>query len=79
MVKVEPNTVLTLEEIKTRLYELQELVNQLKSDAVVRAKSLEKIQQERVFLQQQLIIVKAELEQSRGQVVPTGIEPRVIN
>jgi glycyl-tRNA synthetase (class II) len=79
MVKVEPNTVLTLEEIKTRLYELQELVNQLKSDAVVRAKSLEKIQQERVFLQQQLIIVKAELEQSRGQVVPTAIEPRVIN
>jgi hypothetical protein len=79
MVKVEPNTVLTLEEIKTRLFELQELVNQLKSDAVVRAKSLEKIQQERVFLQQQLIIVKAELEQSRGQVVPTGIEPRVIN
>jgi hypothetical protein len=79
MVKVEPNTVLTLEEIKTRLYELQELVNQLKSDAVVRAKSLEKIQQERVFLQQQLIIVKAELEQSRGQIVPTFSEPRVIN
>jgi hypothetical protein len=79
MVKVEPNTVLTLEEIKTRLFELQELVNQLKSDAVVRAKSLEKIQQERVFLQQQLIIVKAELEQSRGQIVPTFSEPRVIN
>jgi hypothetical protein len=79
MVKVEPSTVLTLEEIKTRLFELQELVNQLKSDAVVRAKSLEKIQQERVFLQQQLIIVKAELEQARGQVVREVIEPRVIN
>jgi hypothetical protein len=79
MVKVEPSTVLTLEEIKTRLFELQELVNQLKSDAVVRAKSLEKIQQERVFLQQQLIIVKAELEQARGQIVREVIEPRVIN
>ncbi len=79
MVKVEPSTVLSLEEIKTRLRELQELVNQLKSDAVVQSKSLEKIQQERLFLQQQLIIVKAELEQARGQNVRTVIEPRVIN
>jgi glycyl-tRNA synthetase (class II) len=79
MIKVEPSTVLNLEEIKTRLRELQELVNQLKSDAVVRAKSLEQIQQERLFLQQQLIIVKAELEQARGQNVPEVLEPRVIN
>lgn len=79
MVKVEPSTVLSLEEIKNRLRELQELVNQLKSDAVIRAKSLEEIQQERLFLQQQLIIVKAELEQARGQNVPTSPEPRVIN
>ncbi len=79
MVKVEPSTVLNLEEIKTRLRELQELVNQLKSDAVVRAKTLEEIQRERLFLQQQLIIVKAELEQARGQNLPLTVEPRVIN
>jgi chromosome segregation ATPase len=79
MVKVEPSTVLNLEEIKTRLRELQELVNQLKSDAVVRAKSLEVIQAERLFLQQQLSLVKAELEQARGQIVRAVIEPRVIN
>jgi glycyl-tRNA synthetase (class II) len=79
MVKVEPVQTLNLEEIKTRLRDLQALVEQLKSDAVVRAKSLEKIQQERVFLQQQLIIIKAELEQARGQNIPEVIEPRVIN
>jgi hypothetical protein len=79
MVKVEPSTVLSLKEIKTRLRDLQELVEQLKSDAVVRAKSLEVIGQERLFLQQQLIIIKAELEQARGQNVPTTAEPRVIN
>ncbi len=79
MVKVEPGTGLTLEEIKKRLRELQELVNQLKSDAVVQSKSLEEIQAERLFLQQQLSLVKAELEQARGQIVPAVIEPRVIN
>lgn len=79
MVKVEPSTVLNLEEIKNRLRELQELVNQLKSDAVIRSKSLEVIGQERLYLQQQLIIIKAELEQSRGQNAPTSPEPRVIN
>jgi 16S rRNA C1402 (ribose-2'-O) methylase RsmI len=79
MVKVEPSTVLNLEDIKMRLRELQELVNQLKSSTVVRAKSLEKIQQERLFLQQQLIIIKSELEQSRGQSVLVVSEPRVIN
>jgi hypothetical protein len=79
MVKVEPSTVLNLEEIRVRLRELQELVNQLKSDAVVRAKSLEVIHAERLFLQQQLELVKAELEQARGQNVPEVIEPRVIN
>jgi hypothetical protein len=79
MVKVEPSTVLNLEEIKTRLQKLQELVNQFKSDAVVRAKSLEAIQVERLFLQGQLSLVKAELEQARGQIVPTEIELRVIN
>jgi hypothetical protein len=77
MVKVEPSTVLNLEEIKTRLQKLQELVNQFKSDAVVRAKSLEAIQVERLFLQGQLSLVKAELEQARGQIVPTEIELRV--
>jgi hypothetical protein len=79
MVKVEPSTLLNLEDIKTRLRELQELVNQLKSSTVVRAKSLEKIQHERLFLQQQLIIIKSELEQARGQRVPDVLEPRVIN
>ncbi len=79
MVKVESSLVLSLEEIKNRLRELQELVNRLKSDAVIRAKSVEAIQQERLFLQQQLIIVKAELEQARAQNVPTSSEPRVIN
>ncbi len=79
MVKVEPAQILNLEEIKTRLRELQELVNQLKSDAVVRAKSLEVIQAERLFLQQQLERVKAELEQARGQHVQAINEPRVIN
>jgi hypothetical protein len=79
MVKVEPNTVLNLEEIKTRLRELQELVNKLKSDAVVRAKSLEVIQAERLFLQQQLSLVKTELEQAQGQIVSTNPEPRVVN
>jgi glycyl-tRNA synthetase (class II) len=79
MVKVEPVQTLNLEEIKTRLRDLQALVEQLKSDAVIRAKSLEAIQQERVFLQQQLIVIKAELEQARGQNIPEVIEPRVIN
>ncbi len=79
MVKVEPSTVLNLEEIRVRLRELQELVNQLKSDAVVRAKSLAVIQAERLFLQQQLELVKAELEQARGQHVPVVLESRVIN
>jgi glycyl-tRNA synthetase (class II) len=79
MVKVEPSTVLNLEEIKSRLQKLQELVNQLKSDALVRAKSLEVIEAERLFLQQQLERVKTELEQARGQNVPAVIEPRVIN
>ncbi len=79
MVKVEPSTVLNLEEIKTRLHELQELVNQLKSGALVQSKSLEKIQAERLFLQQQLIIVKSELEQALVQTVPANPESRVIN
>jgi glycyl-tRNA synthetase (class II) len=79
MVKVEPVQTLNLEEIKTRLRDLQALVEQLKSDAVIRAKSLEAIQQERMFLQQQLIVIKAELEQARGQNIPEVIEPRVIN
>jgi hypothetical protein len=79
MVKVEPSTVLNLEEIKTRLRELQALVNKLKFDAVVQSKTLELIQAERLFLQQQLSLVKAELEQARGQIVPSVVQPRVIN
>ena len=83
MVRVEPSPVLNLEEIKARLRELQELVNRLKSGALVQSKSLEAIQAERLFLQQQLSLVKAELEQARGlargQNVPANPEPRVIN
>jgi hypothetical protein len=58
---------------------LKQLVEDLKSDAVVRAKSLEMIQQERVFLQQQLTLLKTELDQARGQNLPVTSEPRVLN
>jgi SMC interacting uncharacterized protein involved in chromosome segregation len=79
MVKEKVSLVSNLEEIKTRLRDLQELVNQLKSEAVGRAKSLEKIQHERLLLQQQLIILKTDLEQARGQILPLTSESRVIN
>lgn len=79
MVKVEPIEPLNLEDIKSRLRDLQEHVSQLKSETGIRTKSLEMIQQERLFLQQQLIILKAELEWARGQNMPLDLETRVIN
>ena len=79
MVKVEPTELLNLEEIKARVQKLQELVNNLKTNDLIRAKQLELIRQEKLFLEQQLSAFRLDLENARMQSKPIISESRVLN
>lgn len=79
MIKVEAVKALDLEEVKTRVRKLQELVNSLQIDDQIRIKKLELIHQERLFLMQELAQFKTELEQARTQSKPVVLETRVLN
>ena len=79
MVKVEAIETLNLEEIRARVQKLQELVGSLKTDDQIRAKKLELIRQERLFLQQQLSALRLDLEQARTPSKSKVPESRVLN
>ena len=79
MVKVEAIETLNLEEIRARVQKLQELVGSLKTDDQIRAKKLELIRQERLFLQQQLSALRLDLEQARMPSKSKVPESRVLN
>ena len=79
MVKVEAIETLNLEEIRARVQKLQEVVSSLKTDDQIRAKKLELIRQERLFLQQQLSALRLDLEQARTPSKSKVPESRVLN
>ena len=79
MVKVEAIETLNFEEIRARVQKLQEVVSSLKTDDQIRAKKLELIRQERLFLQQQLSALRLDLEQARMPSKSKVPESRVLN
>lgn len=79
MVKVEPTELLNLEEIKARVQKLRELVNNLKTNDLIRAKQLELIRQEKLLLEQQLSAFKLDIENARMQSKLVISESRVLN